>query len=117
MTQQQEGSGWIKGLLVGAALGVTLGILLAPQEGRRTRAQLAERGRDLGEAAQALARRAREGSGELLEDAAEEIVRFCQRMREFVAEEEDRLREVFGRLNRRPLSPPAEPAGEEAPAE
>jgi gas vesicle protein len=47
-TEHHEGGGFIVGLLMGAALGVGLGMLLAPKAGADLRGELGEQARNLG---------------------------------------------------------------------
>ncbi len=47
MARNQGGSDFLTGLFVGSLAGVVIGLLLAPQSGEQTRAQLVERGIEL----------------------------------------------------------------------
>lgn len=62
----EHGSRFWQGLLVGAAAGMLVGVLLAPQDGERTRKELKERSTDLATAGAAI--------GGLLVDVASDTV-------------------------------------------
>lgn len=47
MAKQRGGSDFLAGLFIGGMLGALIGLLMAPQSGEETRAQLAERGIEL----------------------------------------------------------------------
>jgi gas vesicle protein len=53
------------GIVIGAAVGVVIGILIAPASGARTRREIANRARDAAEAAKTLAERAEATAEEL----------------------------------------------------
>jgi gas vesicle protein len=65
----EKGSGFAVGLVLGTAVGVTLGILYAPHSGAETRAMLRGRIDDAKERAEEIVAEARERAKKIVEDA------------------------------------------------
>ena len=69
MADGDRGSGFAIGLLVGAALGLAVGFLFAPQSGKETRQLLREKAETARERAADITRKVRETAGETVKKA------------------------------------------------
>jgi gas vesicle protein len=69
MTDRDGGTGFGIGLLVGAALGLAIGFLFAPQSGKETRQLLREKAGAARERAGEITRKVRETTGEAVKRA------------------------------------------------
>jgi gas vesicle protein len=73
MADGDRGSGFAIGLLVGAALGLAIGFLFAPQSGKETRQMLREKAETARERAAGVTRKVRETAGEAVKKAQAKI--------------------------------------------
>jgi gas vesicle protein len=92
--------GFITGILCGAAVGATLGVLLAPRAGAETRRQLAESGGRLREGAGRTYAQATEGVNTLLargRDAMERGRSAFERTRETASAQAEPYADTFGK--------------------
>jgi len=99
--QESGGSGFIFGMLCGAAIGAAIGLMFAPRAGAETRAQLADKTERLRRNAMEQADRLRQRAGDMYGTASEAINDAVSRGREAL----DVGREAFQR------SRPNGPAG------
>jgi gas vesicle protein len=88
------GGRWLKGLLLGAAVGLGASLLIAPQSGRQTRELLRYKGVQLRQMAEQKARETREKAEQLSGDARLQMQTMRQRSREYVDEQKDRVTRV-----------------------
>ena len=79
MAYNNEGSGSATWFIVGALVGVAVGMLLAPKPGRETREMIADQARNWGEQARNWRDRANYQAGRLRERANEQARRFRER--------------------------------------
>jgi len=91
--QESGGSGFIFGMLCGAAIGAAIGLMFAPRAGAETRAQLADQTERLRRNAMEQADRLRQRTGDMYGTASEAINDMVSRGREAV----DVGREAFQR--------------------
>ena len=69
MADRNGGSGFAIGLIVGAALGLAIGFLFAPQSGKETRQLLRERAEAVRERAAGVSKKVRETAAEAVKRA------------------------------------------------
>ena len=82
-----NGSGWfVAGFIIGGLVGFAAGLLMAPQPGEQTQAQLRERGIELKGMAEDLAFEARKKAGELQEKGQVVLEERKARIEEAIAE-------------------------------
>jgi gas vesicle protein len=79
MARNNGGSGSITWFILGALVGVAVGMLLAPKAGRETREIIGERARNWREQARSWRDRANYQAGRLREGASEQARRFRER--------------------------------------
>jgi gas vesicle protein len=71
--EKETGNGLVTGLLVGAAIGIGLGLLYAPRPGRETREMLRQRAEDIRCRTEALGDDVRERVGEFGDTVKERV--------------------------------------------
>lgn len=82
------------GFLVGAAVGLTLGVLYAPRPGREIRQRVRERGREARETAEKIIHEAQEKAENIIEQARPRADALLHRKREKATEAEPHAQEV-----------------------
>jgi gas vesicle protein len=85
---------WLKGLLLGAAMGLGASLLIAPQSGRQTRELLRYKGVQLRQMAEQKANETREKAEQLSSDARLQMQTLRQRGRDYVDEQKHRVTRV-----------------------
>ena len=88
---------FIAGLTIGALIGTTAALLLAPQSGRRTRRQIARTAESIGEAAADTLEGARDEARDLADRASRETRRIARRARRGVDRTGDRISDAVDR--------------------
>jgi len=88
------GGRWLKGLLLGAALGVGASLLIAPQSGKQTRELLRYKSVQLRQLAEQKAQETREKAEQLSGDARLQVQTLKQRGRDYVDEQKNRVTRV-----------------------
>jgi gas vesicle protein len=88
------GGRWLKGLLIGAAVGIGASLLIAPQSGKQTRELLRYKGVQLRQLAEQKAGETREKAEQLSSDARLQVQTLRQRSREYVDEQKNRVTRV-----------------------
>lgn len=73
MADHREGAGFVFGLLVGALVGASIAVILAPQSGADTREELKARARDLQHKANDLVAEVKDDAGEWVEKGKQVI--------------------------------------------
>ena len=92
MANNNGGSGFTTGFLLGGIIGFLGGLLLAPKPGEQIRAQLLERSEELRRKAEELAAQAREQVGPAIEEVKQELRR---RADELAAQARERVRSTM----------------------
>ena len=90
----REALGFLAGLTIGAVIGTTAALLMAPQSGARTRRQIARRAEELTDSAGETLEDARDDARELADRAARDTRRLARRARKSADRTGDRIAEV-----------------------
>ncbi len=92
MSNQIEG--FVKGIILGGLIGAALGILYAPQSGRKTRKDIADTAEDLLEKAKEEYETALKKSGKAYDSAIKQLKRLESSAKEKVGEMEEKVDEL-----------------------
>jgi gas vesicle protein len=96
-SEYRDALNFIVGMTLGALVGTTAALLLAPQSGKRTRRQLARKAEELGDTATEAFDEAREETRRLADRTARETKRLADRARTRADRTSDRLSEAVDR--------------------
>lgn len=94
MADNNDGPGFVTGLLLGTALGAAISILLAPRPGHETREQLLEKGSELKGVADVFTAQARERVDEVVAQAKAAMGEERQSLSEAINDMREVLREA-----------------------
>ena len=86
MSDEGRGAEFLAGVIIGGLIGAAVGLLLAPQPGDETRAQLREKGIELRERVAELSEEARKKAEELHEEGRTAIEEQTARVKEAIDE-------------------------------
>lgn len=93
-SEYRDALSFIVGMTLGALVGTTAALLLAPQSGKRTRRQLVRRAEEIGDTATEAFDEAREETKRLADRTARETRRLAERARTRADRTSDRLGEA-----------------------
>jgi gas vesicle protein len=93
-TEYRDALSFIVGMTLGALVGTTAALLLAPQSGRRTRRQLVRRAEEIGDTASEALEEARDETRRIADRTARETRRIAGRARDRADRTSDRLSEA-----------------------
>ena len=81
MSEQEKVTGFGAGLLVGAAIGLVLGVLYAPRPGKETRALIMEKAEETKDKAEELIEEARKRAKKIIDEAKEKAAELGKKVR------------------------------------